>query len=701
MCDTSKMKPSKSKSCSICLYPDWTEEILPSSEVETEIICDDYDALHASSDAGCRGCQILSEGWQHAVPNDGDRKSGSITFNRTSGNLYLHVFNKGHVYNVDIFTLADAPCFKHIRCASLIPKRTDTKESLGMIQQWLRACENEHKLCSDQDHRFPPYLLDIDSKLPDVIRLIEGQTILRDTSYQPHYACLSHCWGKTRSRHITKHANFESNRQSILVSELPRNFQDAVEIARALRIRYLWIDSLCIIQDDEEDWAYHVTHMAQIYGNAYITLAAGASADDEGGFFRESDIAFSDAHSIKIQGESGEYEVFFRKHLSHPDEGWPIGKALPLMTRGWVFQEELLSRRFLCFAENEIWWECREDVACSCSTSAVRFNYRQLNKSGAKPSFPNCEPNKFDFSHLFTLPRAELFSLWRALVSQYSRRSLTFPRDKLPALDGLRQAFEKALLDQGGAGSYLWGSWTEALKDDLLWSNLGYDAAGGRSRNAPSWSWTSAADGALEFPTELYDSQWAVKRTVNVEAATDESQTETHKAVGLLLWGNLTEIKLQKHGEPDGMQEAYPGFRRCLVCKYANPTQNTSPNSTVTTALDERLVLQIAWPSVKVEKEKDNHGDFFTDYKFWKDEKDLWSILNNMYFLDLGKERDLTPYGYIPSTFCWVAGLVLRDRNQVVSGHPTFERIGWLRFNSGKPAENWKPVGTYQDFVIF
>lgn len=152
--------------------------------------------------------------------------------------------------------------------------------------------------------------------------------------HKPSYACLSHCWGTSRSKHITKHENFETNCEGIPISELPRIFREAVLISRALHLQYIWIDSICIVQDDEEDWTSHVKLMANIYSNAYITLAAGANSDDSGGFFREAPPEFSNPHSFQILDGHGVHKIFMRRHLRHPDGHWPLGRRLPLMEWG-------------------------------------------------------------------------------------------------------------------------------------------------------------------------------------------------------------------------------------------------------------------------------------------------------------------------------------------------------------------------------
>lgn len=687
--------------CQLCGYPAWTEEPLDPTKVE--IVVESYDELHASSKSGCLGCRVLSEGWAYGTPVAEKRKDEWITLNRGgSPPLYFHLFKEPGVMDIDIFTLPLSPRFKHIRFGSLIPPRTNLDENLCRVQQWLQKCDEEHKLCRASPDHLPIRLLDIDTKSPDTIRLVHYRDLSTDLLHKPSYACLSHCWGTSRSKHITKHENFETNCEGIPISELPRTFREAVLIARALHLQYIWIDSMCIVQDDEEDWTSHVKLMAKIYSNAYITLAAGASSDDSGGFFREAAPEFSHPHSFQILDGHGVHEIFMRRHLSHPDEHWPLGRRLPLMERGWAFQERLLSRRYLCFAESELLWECREDVACSCSTNDAGFNHR--DRPGTNPAFPKCHPNKFSIAHMSELPRKELLSLWRNIVSQYTERLLTFPKDKLPALDGFRQVFDVAFASQGGPCSYLWGSWREALKGDLLWTSYGYDDVG-RPRNAPSWSWASASDGGIEWRGLLYDSKWTVKGILHIDPQVDLRQNVGHDNHALLLHGNLASITLQTRGDSNDVQKTCPGFRACLVCKYTAGSVGLdlmveSEIPSIPSAFPgaprprqtREQISQIPWASGVVAKQVDNHGDFFADYKFWKDEIDLWHILDDVFFLDLGRESTYD--------FPWATGLVLRYGKQAIDGRPTYERIGWLRFSTGKQADEWEPVGTDQDVLI-
>jgi hypothetical protein len=256
------------------------------------------------------------------------------------------------------------------------------------------------------------------------------------------YLSLSHCWGSVRSKHLTTKDSLARNLHSIPVSELPRTFRDAIEVCRALEVRYLWIDSLCIVQDDHNDWNIHLSAMRDIYTHAHVTIAAGAAVDDEQGLFRTGDAHYKDCSSVQFEYDNNDCTVYFRGRIDHPDNRWPGGSPMPLMERGWCLQERLLSARYLCFGSNEILWECSEEVACSCSAVSGVFNPR---KPTQEPCFYNCPVTIMDSTKLSRMTGSEAADEWRRLVEMYTCRRLTYSRDKLPALSGLQQVFEVRL----------------------------------------------------------------------------------------------------------------------------------------------------------------------------------------------------------------------------------------------------------------
>jgi hypothetical protein len=323
----------------------------------------------------------------------------------------------------------------HVRVASPLPPSTHLEHNLTRIKSWLSTCEQDHYQCNKISGHTPARLLDLDVENRGIVKLCESSKLQSHSSSGLQYSCLSHCWGKVRSKHLTQTSNYAANQAGITISELPRTFREAIDISRALGIRYLWIDSLCIIQDSETDWKGHVRAMAYIYEDAYITLAAGASADDDGGFFAVPSDRYANPHTLELHVEQITYHIYVRLSIHHPDEEWPASEVLPLMTRAWTFQERLLSRRFLLFGSKEILWECREEVACSCSITGGAFNPRA---GLALARFKNSPATKAEMLS----PNGDYPRIWQDLVSQFTSRKLTFVTDKKPSLAGLATKFQ-------------------------------------------------------------------------------------------------------------------------------------------------------------------------------------------------------------------------------------------------------------------
>ena len=147
------------------------------------------------------------------------------------------------------------------------------------IKAWLEECSSKHEFCS------PP---ELNTKLPTRVINVgsTGQTVtlFEHNGTTGRYMTLSHSWGSSpQLTTTTKRLN--EFKKGVEVSSLPKNFQDAVQITRKLGIRFLWIDSLCIIQDDPQDWERESAQMASIYRNSYLTISATASPDSSSGCF--------------------------------------------------------------------------------------------------------------------------------------------------------------------------------------------------------------------------------------------------------------------------------------------------------------------------------------------------------------------------------------------------------------------------------
>ena len=219
-----------------------------------------------------------------------------------------------------------------------------------MLNQ-LKNCEKDHFQCNRSTVTLlPKRVLDISNA---EVKLHEA-----DVLETGRYACLSHCRGNSKSIKTTV-GSLSAMKVGIPWSSLPKTFQDAITFTRRLWIQYLWIDSLCIIQDDRKDWHSEAAKMADVYQNSFLTVAATRADNDASGCFPESSNFINDYHLEGVMNDyrQGPYRVYVRRTIPHlevkVDEAQR--EEYPLLRRGWVYQERLLSPRVLHFCNQEFW----------------------------------------------------------------------------------------------------------------------------------------------------------------------------------------------------------------------------------------------------------------------------------------------------------------------------------------------------------
>lgn len=307
------------------------------------------------------------------------------------------------------------------------------------------------------------------------------------------YACLSYVWGKNQ-RFLTTVATFTERRKGFKLDSLPRTIRDAVVFTRGLGLKYLWVDSICIIQDSVPDWSKESTKMCSVYSKAAVTFAAVDSPDSDTGLF----IGGSNRSLTQIGTPDG--PVYFRSHNHgapgsepHPQNLPPFDNLEPpiLATRGWTLQELMLSPRVLWCRYSELGWSCLSQKACEC----------EVNPSATKQDFTDKTLDNLTLNfQLRKVPKdgMKILKLWAELVNTYMRRELTHHTDRLPALAGLAEMFQRKI-----GCRYMFGLWESNLKSQLLW--IGGNVPGVECGNlrpnespamlpyeyAPSWSWAS------------------------------------------------------------------------------------------------------------------------------------------------------------------------------------------------------------------
>lgn len=350
---------------------------------------------------------------------------------------------------------------------------------MNMVASWLARCASHENCPSQAEAPLPTRLIEIS---PD------GQECRLHTSAlgeKGHYITLSHCWGPQGIDFLLKKANIEKLQDTIRTESLPRSFQDAIIITRRLKFQFLWIDAICIIQDSDDDWAHESACMAEIYRNGILMISAVAAPDSQHGILRPRNNMRSGYFGI-----NKEFVFQTRDHVYTPTD--PDG---PLHSRGWCFQERMLSPRILHFGKQKLVWEC------------VSRNWGEHKGFSGRPSdgfdairtrayaMPFIWPSKLDLekdSHQVKRPDA----FYQCIVD-FTKRKLTKRCDKLPAFSGLASAFQDPEL-----GAYLAGLWEKDLVNGLRWRTLAPELdeqpPDSGEYIAPSWSWAST-HGSCKF----------------------------------------------------------------------------------------------------------------------------------------------------------------------------------------------------------
>jgi hypothetical protein len=240
-----------------------------------------------------------------------------------------------------------------------------TRQTYAWVRSLLGECSAQHRSCCETETaHLPKRILELEKSGDDdpVVRLVEPDD-MRAT-----YVALSHCWGNERAC-ITSTANIEERKVGIPWQGLSKTFRDAIVFAMKLDFRYLWIDSLCIVQDDPADWEIESSKMSDIYQNASLTLAATISSSDSEGCYPD-EILPSHIEIRPKADNSDRPAIAIRKALHHWNQmpASQVAFKFPLLSRAWVFQERLLSRRILHFCDSELIWECRQLSECECGS---------------------------------------------------------------------------------------------------------------------------------------------------------------------------------------------------------------------------------------------------------------------------------------------------------------------------------------------
>ncbi len=371
-----------------------------------------------------------------------------------------------------------------------------TTDALETARQWIDRCLEWHSLCSDTrtNTGLPKRVLDT-TTLDDTVILYEskGESV--------PYATLSYCWGDGVPLTTTL-ANIEQHRKGISLHDFPETLQDAILFAKNTGLRYILVDALCIVQDDPLDWAEQAAAMTEIYRGCRVNIAMTDSPGCTFGTVRKlQDCSVHVGASSRPSVPVGLAKVYI---VIDPTDGmdlsgWSISPTgirynpslNRLATRGWVFQETLVSVATVHMTHQGLIWDC-------CSEECLEGNKprRRDHPHQAAITKASWALDHKIFAHSSDagneMPRA--FYHW---VTHFSTRQLSKPNDKLPVLAGLVSQLATLC-----TATYVAGLWKEDLHVGLSWLAVRSGSLTRRNDRAPSWSWASV-DGKVKYSSLL------------------------------------------------------------------------------------------------------------------------------------------------------------------------------------------------------
>lgn len=364
-----------------------------------------------------------------------------------------------------------------------------TSEKVSWINDCISECADccHHRQFSDA---LPTRLIYVGDRAGNefgnprlVITAGQGTSTEYFATNHPKYAILSYCWGDSAASTLTtKQTNLEDHLKEIRLEDMAPSCRDAILVTRAIGIEWLWIDALCILQDDREDWEKEASRMAEAYGNAFLTIFPLRSHSSSEPFLTQRiskdyvDIPFKSIINSTIEGTYTAWNHHYVSYDPMDSLGFDIG-ASKWNSRGWTLQERMMSLRKLYLGDSGIYFECENKTKRDDGTSA---------------------PYPYGYTGEW-IHQNDLYETWYDQIESYATKLLTFENDILPAVS----AIARIISDRTG-DDYFCGLWRSHLAFGLLWDAAPFPGelhheeqmnkiSSSEAYVGPSWSWTNPA----------------------------------------------------------------------------------------------------------------------------------------------------------------------------------------------------------------
>lgn len=406
-----------------------------------------------------------------------------IVRTKDAGGLWKRHLALGEASPIIIHLLQE-DAFKFGRPADLHGRRLKSTVDIGLVQKWISLCQEDHgEKCGN--------VWKADRKLPGFVRVVDviSMAVVPAPS-GCRYLTLSYVWGSIGAEYWTTKDNIaeRSAPGGLNVSNLPETITDSILFVRQLGRRYLWIDALCIIQDDSLDKSSQLRAMDLVYGLSLLTIVAAGctTARDPLPGCRPRTRTLQQ-HMEVVQG--------LHLYVAPPRLREALAQST-WNTRCWTYQESALSCRRIYFTGPQVYFECKCNIFCE--DIVAESKYHRLSHSFLQSSFGE------------TFPHLESFSSYTDAVYEYTRRNLTVESDIVDAFTGVMNALAMAFELGDPARVFQYGMMLPDMHRTLLWQ---HDPQTPRARRLlpdggsspwPSWAWAAWRGGVIYRGSDVY-----------------------------------------------------------------------------------------------------------------------------------------------------------------------------------------------------
>ena len=374
-----------------------------------------------------------------------------------------------------------------------------SEQGIERVRKWLGTCVQTHRetcpaTSKGTNSLLPSLLVDVS----DLERLHIHESAPKERG---EYCALSYCWGGPQAFQTTS-ATLMARLNGFSVTVLPRTLQDAVKLTHELSVKYLWVDSICIIQDSEDHRTYQLSRMGEIYMNATLTICAARCSTADGSFLEDRADAATGVHKnlvffniLQLEDADVSSGPRSKKRVQAVGNLWLMESNVPFLKdpishRAWCLQESTLSPRIVYYERLRPIWRCNGciegDGGPEVDGAVFPLNQTVLNQAIhhrqalAKDARYSSEMDK-------TAIVRDIHLNWQRTLEDYTMRELSFDHDKFPAIGGIATEIFKLTGD-----AYAAGIWLSTCLQDLMWTTKKKEwLHRSAERRAPTWSWAS------------------------------------------------------------------------------------------------------------------------------------------------------------------------------------------------------------------